>query len=316
MSRYARQMQVCGIGAKGQTLLNASHALIVGAGGLGCTAIPALAAAGVGRLTIIDPDCVELTNLHRQLLYDASDIGQPKAMVAASRARKLNAACEAGALMVRLDPGNAPDLIASVDVVVDAADSFAVTYTLSDLCRATGKPMISASVIGRTGYAGGFCGPAPGYRAVFPDLPNQAASCASAGVMGPAVAALGAVQAQMVLSVLIGLEPSPLGRIVTLDMESWRFGGFGFENATEAPGFGFVSAQQITATDTVIDLRPAGSVRVLQGAQILAPGDLVDWPIPFGRVVLCCATGLRAWRGAQVLAERGAAKLALLADGQ
>ena len=316
MSRYARQMQVPGVGAIGQARLTASHVLIVGAGGLGCTVIPALAAAGVGRLTIIDPDQVEMSNLHRQTLFNAADLGLHKAISAAACARALNLDCQATALTVRLDPGNAPGLIGDADLVVDAADSFAVTYTLSDLCLAAGKPLISASIIGRVGYAGGFCGAAPGYRAVFPDLPAQAASCASAGVLGPAVAALGAVQAQMALSVLIGLEPSPLGRIVTLDMASWRFGGFGFENATDAPGFGFVAATQIVATDTLVDLRPAGTVQAIPGAQLLAPDDLADWPIPAGRVVLCCSTGLRAWRGAQVLAACGATALALLADGQ
>ncbi len=316
MSRYARQMQVPGVGAIGQARLTASQVLIVGAGGLGCTVIPSLAAAGVGRLTIIDPDQVEMSNLHRQTLYTAADLGQSKARAAAARARALNPACQAEALTVRLDPANSPGLMAGADLVVDAADSFAVTYTLSDLCLAAGKPLISASVIGRAGYVGGFCGAAPSYRAVFPNLPAQAVSCASAGVMGPAVAVLGAVQAQMALSVLIGLEPSPLGRIVTLDMASWRFGGFGFEDAAEGPGFGFVAATQIGSDDTVIDLRPDGTVRTLPGAQVVAPGDLDDWPIPMGRVVLCCSTGLPAWRGAQVLTEPGATALALLADGQ
>ena len=316
MSPYARQMQVPGIGGEGQARLAAARVLIVGAGGLGCTVIPALAGAGVGRLTIIDPDIVELTNLHRQTLYTTTDIGQPKALAAATRARALNPDGLAEAKVARLDPANALGLIAAADLIIDAADSFAVTFTLSDLCLAAGKPLISASVVGRAGYAGGFCGAAPSYRAVFPDLPAQAASCASAGVMGPAVAALGAVQAQMALSVLIGLTPSPLGRIVTLDMGQWRFGGFGFDGATETPGFGFVAAAQIAATDTVIDLRPAGTVETLPGGQVLTPGDLVYWPIPMGRVVLCCSTGLRAWRGAQVLAGRGATALALLADGQ
>lgn len=316
MSRYTRQMQVPGVGAIGQARLTAAHVLIVGAGGLGCTVIPALAASGVGRLTIMDPDPVEMSNLHRQTLYRAADIGEPKAMAAAARATALNPDGQATAVVDRLDPANAPGLIAAADLVVDAADSFAVTYTLSDLCLAAGKPLISASIIGRAGYAGGFCGAAPSYRAVFPDLPAQVDSCAGAGVLGPAVAALGAVQAQMALSVLIGLEPSPLGRIVTLDMACWRFGGFGFDDATEAPGFGFVAAAQIVANDTVIDLRPAGTVHRIQGAQMVEPGDLADWPIPAGRVVLCCSTGLRAWRGAQVLAARGATVLALLADGQ
>ena len=200
--------------------------------------------------------------------------------------------------------------------MVDAADSFAVTYTLSDLCIAAGKPLISASVIGRAGYVGGFCGPAPSYRAVFPDLPRQAASCTSAGVLGPAVAALGAMQAQMALSVPIGLEPSPLGRMVTLDMANWQCGGFAFAGAEEMPGFSFVAASQITSLDTVIDLRPKGSVWALPTALVLAPEALDNWRIPAGRVVLCCASGLRAWRGAKVLTSRGAKELALLADGQ
>ena len=221
MSRYVRQMQVPGIGAVGQARLTASHVLVVGAGGLGCTVIPALAAAGVGRLTVVDPDVIELTNLHRQTLYTAADLGQPKAVAAAARARALNPECQAMALRVRLDPANTPALIDGADLVVDAADSFAVTYTLSDLCLATGKPLISASVIGRAGYAGGFCGAAPSYRAVFPDLPAQAASCASAGVLGPAVAALGAVQAQMALSVLIGWSQA---RWAGLSRWTWQAG--------------------------------------------------------------------------------------------
>ena len=316
MSRYARQIQVPGVGADGQRRIAAAHVLIVGAGGLGCTVIPTLAAAGVGRLTIADPDRVELANLHRQTLYTEADIGALKANVAAARASALNPECDIGTIVARIDPANAPDLIAAADLVVDAADSFAVTYTLSDLCLAVGKPLISASVIGRAGYAGGFCGPAPSYRAVFPDLPAQAASCASVGVLGPVVAALGAVQAQMVLTALIGLEPSPLGRVVTLDTANWRFSGFGFAGAAEMPGFGFVAPSHITAGDTVIDLRRTGSVRALPSALALAPEDLADWRFPEGRLVLCCSTGLRAWRGAQVLASRGAMALALLADGQ
>lgn len=316
MNRYLRQIQLPEVGPSGQAKLANARVLVVGAGGLGCTLIPALAAAGVGQMTLIDPDLIELTNLHRQTLYTMADIGTPKAIAAARRVRALNPDCQPMALVARLDPANAPDLIAAADVIVDAADSFAVTYTLSDLCLAAGKPLISASVIGLSGYAGGFCGTAPSYRAVFPDLPAQAASCATAGVLGPVVAALAAVQAQMVLAQILGLQPSPLGRVVTLDLASWRLGGFSFATAAESLGFGFVAASQITPGDTVVDLRPAGSVQPLPGAQTMSAAELADWPIPLDRVVLCCSSGLRAWRGAQVLAGRGATALALLADGQ
>ncbi|PTX02513.1 HesA/MoeB/ThiF family protein [Pararhodobacter aggregans] len=316
MTRYDRQIAVPGVGPEGQARLGAAQVLVVGAGGLGSAVIPALAAAGLGHLTIADPDRVSLSNLHRQTLYRAADIGQPKAPLAAARAAEINSDCRTRGLPLRLDPANAPALIAEADLVIDAADSFAVTYTLSDLCKAAGKPLVSASVLGRAGYAGAFCGTAPSVRAVFPDLPEQAASCASAGVLGPAVAALGAVQAQMALTLLIGLSPGPLGRLVTLDMARWHFGGFDFRNATEAPGFGFLAPAQIEPGDHLIDLRPAGSVATLPGARALGLDDLARWPIPPGRVVLCCSSGLRAWRGASVLAARGATRLALLADGQ
>ncbi|MES2432469.1 MAG: HesA/MoeB/ThiF family protein [Pseudomonadota bacterium] len=316
MNRYTRQIQLPGVGPSGQAKLANARVLVVGAGGLGCTVIPVLAAAGVGQMTLIDPDLIELTNLHRQTLYTMADIGTPKAIAAARRVQALNPDCQPIPLVARLDPANAPGLIATADVIVDAADSFAVTYTLSDLCLAAAKPLISASVIGQSGYVGGFCDTAPSYRAVFPDLPTQAESCATAGVLGPVVAALAAVQAQMVLAQLIGMEPSPLGRVVTLDLASWRLGGFSFVGAAESPGFGFVATSQLTPADTLVDLRPAGAVQLLPDTQILAAADLADWPIPPGRVVLCCASGLRAWRAAQVLAARGAVSLALLADGQ
>lgn len=317
MSRYIRQIQLPQVGLSGQAKLATARVLVVGAGGLGCTVIPALAGAGVGQLILIDPDVIELANLHRQTLYTMADIGTPKVIAAARRVKALNPDCQPTPLVARLDPANAPDLIAAADVIVDAADSFAVTYTLSDLCLAAAKPLISASVIGQSGYVGGFCGTAPSYRAVFPDLPAQAASCATAGILGPVVAALAAVQAQMVLAQLIELEPSPLGRVVTLDLSNWRLGGFSFAGAAESEGVGFVAASQLTPDDTVLDLRPVGSVHMISGAQWVAPHDLINWPLPgAGRVVLCCASGLRAWRGAQVLAGRGAASLALLADGQ
>ena len=138
-----------GVGAIGQARLTASQVLVVGAGGLGCTVIPALAAAGVGRLTIIDPDQVEMSNLHRQTLYSLADIGQPKALAAAARARVLNPECQAKALMVRLDPANGPGLIAGADLVVDAAGCAAmiarlipraalVTPNLPEAARLTG----------------------------------------------------------------------------------------------------------------------------------------------------------------------------------
>lgn len=301
MSRYARQRAV--IGAAAQDRLRSAHAVVIGAGGLGCPVISLLAGAGVGKLDIIDPDRIEETNLHRQTLYATPDLGAFKADVAARRANLANPDCAARAHVTRLDAANVASLTRGADVVIDAADSFAVSYALSDHCRTTGQPLISASVIGMSGYVGGFCGggahaPGPGLRAVFPDPPANAATCASAGVTGPAVATLGAMQAQMALAVMAGIAPSPIGKLVTLDLENWRFGGFSFADAEDIPGPAFIAPSQIGPDDHVIDLR-----------ETALPAEL-----PEGRIVLACTTGLRAWRAAVTLAEQGIDNIALVAS--
>ncbi len=318
--RYARQTMLVEIGKAGQAKLAAARVLVVGAGGLGSTVIQGLAGAGVGNLAIVDHDVVEESNLHRQPLFSMAAIGNNKAECAAKWVRAYNPAVAVSAHRFRLDPANAPALLAGVDLVVDAADAIAVTYTLSDLCKARAMPMISASVIGMSGYAGGFCGGGADYRAVFPDLPQQGQTCASAGVLGPAVAVLGAIQAQMVLAVLLGLEPSPLGRMVTVDMKTWRFGGFSFASAKAPsdPVFAFIAASQLCRSDVVIELRSREEAPepATADALRLPPDQLANWQPPAnGRVVLCCRSGLRAWRGAKLLAKRGANNLVLLANG-
>ena len=298
--RYARQIILPQVGAAGQARLGAAHVVVVGAGGLGSTVIPALAGAGVGRLTILDADHVEASNLHRQPLYTMADIGQPKAQIAAARAQAMNPECKVAPLVQRAGPDDTA-LVASADLVVDAGDNFATSYTLSDLCLAAQKPLISASVLGMAGFVAGFCGGAPSYRAVFPQPDSAAGTCATAGVLGPAVAVLGAMQAQMALAVLLEMTPSPLGRMVTLDLQRWHFGGFGFCGAEESAGFSFVARP--LPTDVLIDLR-------------LTQPDLAALTLPRGRIVLACKTGLRAWRAAEILAARGARDIALMADGQ
>lgn len=291
--RYARQMALPGIGAAGQARLAAARVLVVGAGGLGAALLPLLAGAGVGRLRIVDHDRVEETNLHRQTLFRTSDLGRPKALAAAEALAGLNPDCRITPHVARLDPQSAAAELAAADLVVDAADNFAISYTLSDQCLRSGIPLVTASVLGREGYAGGFCGGAPSLRAVFPDLPARAGTCATDGVMGPAVAAIGAIQAQMALAVLIGLSPSPLGQLVTLDLARWRGGGFRFDGAPEPeqPGPAVLAPGQIAAEDLVIDLRD--------------PDHATVDPLPGQRAVFVCTTGLRAWRAARAMQARG-----------
>ena len=318
MTRYARQMVLPEVGPKGQARLARARVLVVGAGGLGCPVLQYLAGAGVGQITLIDPDHVEESNLHRQPLYHMSDLTQPKVLAARAHLLAANPNVTIDGHQLALHPANAWECVAGADVVIDAADSFAVSYILSDTCHANQTPLISASALGQTGYAGGFCGgDAPSLRAVFPDLPSRGATCDTAGVLGPVVGMIGALQAQMALQVLLRQHPSPLGQMMTLDFKQLRFGKFSFRDATEPKTtIPFVSKSDLRPTDQVIELRDK-----IEAPDPVAPhairlsGDAIDafQHMSERRVVVCCASGLRAWQAASGLRNQGCKNLAILA---
>ena len=316
MSRYLRQTVLPQIGADGQERIATAHVLVVGAGGLGVPVLQYLAGAGIGAITLIDPDRVEESNLHRQPAYRMKDIGRAKVRASAQAVARLNPDVEMLALPDRLTPANAPDLIRRADLVLDCADSYAASYTLSDACLAAGKPLISASALGLAGYVGGFCGGAPSLRALFPDPPDSGQTCASTGVMGPVVGMLGCLQAQMALEVVLGLTPSPLGQFTRY--QAGRFTQFRFDGAPENPGPRFIAPEEITADDLVIDLRPASEAprKATPGAlRIPAYGATGPLPQPGQRAVLACRSGLRSWRAAAALARRWPGEITLLALG-
>ena len=333
-NRYARQMVLPEVGADGQARIQGARVLVVGAGGLGCAVLQYLCAAGVGRLTIVDHDRVDETNLHRQPLYRMSDLGRLKTEAARDALRALNPNVDIRIVCERLTPANAPALIAEADVVVDAADTFAVTYTLSDECTPlarlvnapanghSSRPLVSASVLGLSGYAGVFCGNAPSYRAVFPEMPAHAGSCASTGVLGTAVGVMGTIQAHLVLSVILDLSPSVAAQLITIDFRSFRVGGFNFASAQEPAerALRFIARDDVTPADITVDLRsieeavdPAfgSSLRVLPHEIERVATDAAA----SRRVVLCCRSGVRAWQAATRLRTRGLTNLALIALG-
>lgn len=321
--RYARQMVLPEVGAAGQARLAQAHVLVAGAGGLGCALLPYLAAAGVGHLSIVDHDLVEESNLHRQPLYRMSDVGAAKVRAARTALLGLNPELAVEAHEERVTAANAAAFVAGADLVVDAADSLALTYILSDACAAVRRPLVSASVLGLSGYVGVFCGGAPSYRAVFPDMPSATGSCAQSGVLGTAVGVIGTLQAHLTLALLLKLEPSPLGRLISIDFRALYLGGFSFSAArepAEAP-LSFIAATQVLPEDLVIDLRSLseaplspfpGALRVdVETLEALPP------PLPRGpRVVLCCRSGVRAWRAAHALRRHGHANVALVALGE
>lgn len=319
--RYSRQVVLPEVGAQGQARLGAASVLVIGAGGLGCAVLPYLAAAGVGQLLIVDHDRIEESNLHRQPLFRMSDLGREKALAARDALLALNPALAIEATAERLTPANARALLAQADLVIDAADSFAATYVLSDECLRASTPLVSASVLGLSGYVGAFCAGAPSYRAVFPEMPRQAGSCSEAGVLGTAVGTMGLLQAHVALGLLLGIDPSPRARLLTVDFKTLRFGGFSFQQAREPEAFiPFISPGDVEAADIVVDLRGLDEAPVspISGALRLKVDELERAPeqLPAGpRVVLCCRTGVRAWRAARALQRQGHSRLALVAFG-
>lgn len=324
-NRYIRQQILPEIGNAGQDKLSKAKVIIIGAGGLGCPVLSYLAGAGIGNVTIVDPDIVEVTNLHRQPLYTMQDIGNSKAQTAANALAKYNPEIAITPHVARLDPSNVKQFCSNADVVIDAADSFAVTYTLSDYCFEKKKPLISASVLGFKGYVAGFCGLAnkeriPSVRAVFPNLPASAQNCSTAGVSGPAVGVLGSLQAQMALNVILELNPSPLGRMINLDLHQLNTSTFSFIGAPEPEiTFGFISTDSFKEEDCIIDLRSVVETKktitpTAIRADITEIEKLAD-RLQNKRVVLCCKSGLRAWNAGLILQEKGFKKIALIAVG-
>lgn len=320
MNRYTRQMILPEVGETGQKTLQDAHVLVVGAGGLASPVLQYLAGAGIGRITLLDADHVDQSNLHRQTLFGQVWVGHPKAKAAAMILADLNPDCKITPIVAFLDPINTYQYVHNADLVLDCTDSFAASYILSDSCFTQNTPLISASVLGLSGYVGGFCAGAPSLRAVFPDLPDRAASCASAGVLGPVVGVIGAMQAQMALSVILGLTPSPLGQMVQFNAAGLRTSGFRFDTAPEPVNtpFQFIAASQIKPTDFVVELRDTDEapIPVTNNALRKDVSDFgPDGPTPAAgqRAVMCCRSGLRAWQAASRLNQIWDGKIVLSA---
>ncbi|MFT4630239.1 MAG: molybdopterin/thiamine biosynthesis adenylyltransferase/rhodanese-related sulfurtransferase [Dinoroseobacter sp.] len=323
--RYSRQLLVGQIGEHGQRQIAKATVLIIGAGGLGCQVAAQLAGAGVGDIRIVDHDVVNLSNLHRQVLFREADLGQSKARVAAREMRAINSQINVSALETRLALDNVKELIKLVDLVIDAADNFATSYLLSDACLEQGTPMLSTSVNRTFGYLGVFCGSekrtAPSVRAVFPKLPLSQQSCDTVGVTGPSVGIMASLQAQEALKVLLDDEQQLLGKLLYCDLWNYKQHIIDFSGATEpeTSGIKLINAAQILQSDKVIDVRSADEInrspQTFRVNQHIPLANLVDHitALPNGqRIVLACQTGQRALMGAQQLLNQGHQNIAVV----
>lgn len=216
--RYGRQIQVNGFGTRGQERLVNARILVVGAGGLGAACLPYLAGAGVGHISIMDADIVELSNLHRQVLYNEQDIGQYKAEIAAKKLRLQNSEIEIVAIKARLGASEAHKLAAEFDLIIDCTDNYNAKYSINDACIMANIPMVSASIEGMSGYLGVFGGQGyPSYRALFNEPALNALNCADSGVLGSVAGMFGLMQAHEAIKCLAGVG-EVTDKVIMLDL--------------------------------------------------------------------------------------------------
>ena len=227
LERYARHLVLPELGGRGQASLARARVAVVGAGGLGSPCLLYLAAAGVGRLTIIDDDAVALSNLQRQVLFETADAGEMKAERAASHLHALNPHVETVAVPLRLDADNVDLLLAGHDLIIDGCDSFTTRLLVADSALAAGVPLVSGAVGPFDGQVAVFKGhdPAlPCYRCFVgspEDQPDR--NCAAVGVLGALTGVIGSLIAMEAIRELSGFSPSSAGRITLFDAMAGRF---------------------------------------------------------------------------------------------
>ena len=227
LDRYARHIVLREVGGAGQRKLLGAHVAIVGAGGIGSPAIQYLAAAGVGRLTVIDDDTVALSNLQRQTLFTTRDVGATKVAMAANAVQRLNPDVQVTPIARRIDAANAAALIGSADVVLDGSDSFATRLTVSDATTALRIPLVSAAVgqfDGQLAVYRGWEVHRPCYRCLVGDAPGRPdVSCADQGVLGALTGVLGSLAAIEAVRAIVPFGEDPAGRLLRVDALAFRF---------------------------------------------------------------------------------------------
>ncbi|MFT5642691.1 MAG: molybdopterin/thiamine biosynthesis adenylyltransferase [Janthinobacterium sp.] len=219
--RYSRHILLDEIGIEGQQKLLAAHALVIGAGGLGSPAALYLASAGVGRITLVDDDTVDLTNLQRQIAHTTDRIGQRKAESARDAMHQINPEIDIVALAERASEDRLFELVQSASVVLDCSDNFATRHAVNRACVRHKVPLVSGAVIRFDGQVSVFDqrkGDMPCYCCLFPeDLPFEDVACSSMGVFAPLVGVVGAMQAAEALKLVMGIGASLAGRLLLLD---------------------------------------------------------------------------------------------------
>jgi molybdopterin/thiamine biosynthesis adenylyltransferase len=228
--RYSRHILLDDVGIEGQTRLLSSHALVIGAGGLGSPAVLYLATAGVGTITLVDHDTVDVTNLQRQIAHNLSRVGQPKADSARQSIAAINPDVRVRALRRRADAASLEAWVAEADVVLDCSDNFTTRHAVNAACVRHGKALVSGAAVGFDGQIsvydrrGGADSQTPCYACLFPaGQVYEEVACATMGVFAPLVGIIGTMQAAEALKLLAGVGHSLAGRLLMLDARSMQW---------------------------------------------------------------------------------------------
>ncbi len=225
-ARYSRQLLLPGFGELGQRRLANARVLVVGGGGLGSACIPYLASAGVGTIGVVDPDAVELSNLHRQVVHGVADVGRSKADSIADTVAAIDPEVTVVGHRMWLDSSTIDGILSGYDLVVDGSDNFATRYLTDEAAARSYKPLVWGAVLRYDGQAGvAFAGRGPTYRDLFPDPPadGEVLSCALGGVLPSVCAVIGAVMSAEVIKLITGIGQPLIGRVITYDALTGRF---------------------------------------------------------------------------------------------
>ena len=339
--RYLRQMRLPQLGELGQRRLAAARVAVIGAGGLGAPVLSYLAAAGIGEITVFDPDTVDVTNLHRQVLFTAEDVGSPKAVAAAAHLASQNPEVRVTAVVGTVSPGSALEQLAGHDLVLDGTDNFPTRYMASDACEILDIPLVWGSILAFAGQVSVFWsagGRGVTYRDVHPvpPRPGEVPSCSEAGVLGMLCGVIGSSMAMEAVKVLAGMGDVLFGRLALYDALRARWDQVPLARDPQRPPVQVIedvmltcglpgptgpATAEVTVSELpgllesgtrVIDIREAHELEggLVRGAEHVPMAELLAaGTAPGGEslagAVLYCAAGSRSASAQRVLAERG-----------
>lgn len=340
--RYSRQIALPQVGEPGQQRLLDAKVVIVGAGGLGVPVALYLAGAGVGHLTLVDDDVVDLSNLQRQVIFTADDVGHSKAERLAAHLTRLNDSIEVEAVCARLTAANIEELIGTADLVMDCCDNFATRYLINDFCRALDTPWIFAALHQFRGHFALFTSQTACFRCLYPEQPVSEGNCSLAGVLGTVPGLMGLWQANEALKYLLALPQSEPGQLwncdvldpglrairLTADPECWCRGDapnplvFHSAGAQDALEISWQHCDELHASGLaveLIDVRAEADHRAGNaGGRCLAQEDIPPYLETLGpdiRVALYCQRGVRSLALTRELRARGFGQVVSIRGG-